>query len=76
MRIAPHATRAARMAVTVLPLALLAAACTAALPASGPGASVGPVRGAVGPGPLRRPPCPRSPARTRAATCPGSPART
>jgi pimeloyl-ACP methyl ester carboxylesterase len=38
MRIAPHATRAARMAATVLPLALLAAACTAAPPASGPGA--------------------------------------
>jgi hypothetical protein len=29
MRIAPHATRAARMAATMLPLALLAAACTA-----------------------------------------------
>jgi hypothetical protein len=38
MRIAPHAMRAARMAATVLPLALLAAACTAAPPASGPGA--------------------------------------
>ena len=37
MRIAPHATRAARMAVTVIPLTLLAAACTAAPPASQPG---------------------------------------
>ena len=37
MRIAPHVTRAAHMAATVLPLTLLAAACTAAPPARGPG---------------------------------------
>jgi pimeloyl-ACP methyl ester carboxylesterase len=38
MRIASHASRAVRVAATVIPLALLAAACTAAPPDSPPGA--------------------------------------
>ncbi len=62
MRIAPHATRAVRVAATVIPLTLLAAACTAAPPASRPGAPPArPAAPPAGPGLVGAHPCPDLP---------------
>src|SRR4029450_5215705 len=71
-RIAPHATRAARMAATMFPLTLLAAACTAALPASRPGALSAQPRAPSAP--PRAAPAPPGPPRARPAAPPARPA--
>src|SRR5262245_20148895 len=61
MRIAPHATRAARAAAAVIPMALVAAACTAAPSASRSGPSAGPAAPPAQPSLTGVHPCPGLP---------------